>query len=175
MDTKKERENIDAAFGDLQGMIDNPSKSETYDDIQGTIANQMARFTYGLTDSDEPVEQLKLVTALGMDLWKTCGKKVCEDTNMTLTNIIRQQNVQLAGQFQQIALNSNNNDICIYLYLALPTIGNDLSRESLKKLCYDTIDKIAEAYTRVPFSNYKSINTEQVKSLYEEYLQTFKS
>lgn len=159
---------------DLQHHIDNPSKSETYDDVQKTIANQMARFTYAMTDTDDTVESLKTVCALGMDLWKTCGKKVCEDTNMTLTNIIRQQNVQLAGQFQQIALNSNNNDVCIYLYLALPTNGNDVSREALKKLCYDTIDKIAEAYTIVPFSNFSSIAPEKVKKLYEEYLQTFK-
>ena len=70
-------------------------------------------------------------------------------------------------QFQQIANNSNNNDICIYLYLALPTIGNDLSNESLKKLCLDTIDKMGNSYNEIGcITNFKSIDTEKIKKKY---------
>jgi len=151
----------------LEYIINNPSKGETYDNIEDTIADQMRRFTTTMSNSKNPVEDLKMVVALGFDLWKTCGEKVCEDTNMILCHIIRGLNPDMVYQFQQIANNSNNNDICIYLYLALPTIGNDLSNESLKKLCLDTIDKMGNSYNEIGcITNFKSIDTEKIKKKY---------
>jgi len=73
----------------LEYIINNPSKGETYDNIEDTIADQMRRFTTTMSNSKNPVEDLKMVVALGFDLWKTCGEKVCEDTNMILCHIIR--------------------------------------------------------------------------------------
>ncbi len=156
---------------DLDYLINNPSKSETYDDVEKTIANQMARFTSIFTDTKEPIESLKIVCSLGFDLWKTCGNKVCEDTNLTLVHNIRKSNYETANQFQMIANKMNNNDICVYLYLALPTIGNKVSRESLIGLCNNTIDTINNSYKEVShMTNFKSINVNKVKSLYNEYL-----
>lgn len=157
---------------DLENLINNPSKGETYGDVEATIADQMSRFTRTMTDSKNPIEDLKMVVALGFNLWKICGNKVCEDTNMILSHIIRKVNYDMVYQFQQIANNSNNNDICIYLYLALPTIGNDLSSSALKKLCHDTIDKMGKAYeeigaTHYSMTNFKSIDVEKVKKLYD--------
>jgi hypothetical protein len=153
---------------DLENLINNPSKGETYGDVEATIADQMSRFTRAMTNSDNPIEDLKMVVALGFDLWKICGNKVCEDTNMILSHIIREVNYDMVYQFQQIANNSNNNDICIYLYLALPTIGNDLSSFALKKLCHDTIDKMGKAYEEIGrMTNFKSIDTDKIKKLYE--------
>ncbi len=163
---------------DIDNFIKNPSKSETYDDVEKTIANQMARFTLMLTDSKKPVEDFKTVCALGFDLWKTCGPRVCEDTNMTLTHIVNKTNPAVTHQFQQIANNLNNNDVCTYLYLALPTINNNLSLESIKGLCNSTIDKIAVAYgeLKYPFRpNFSGIDTNKVKSLYEGYLSELRS
>jgi hypothetical protein len=160
-------------YMDIDNFIKNPSKGETYDDVEKTIANQMARFTSIFTNSKNPVEDLKIVCALGFDLWKTCGPRVCEDTNMTLTHIVNKTNPSVTQQFQQIANNLNNNDVCVYLYLALPTINNNLSLESIKGLCNNTIDKIAVAYgeLRYPFRpNFSGIDTSKVKSLYQEYL-----
>lgn len=152
---------------DLENLINNPSKGETYGDVEATIADQMGRFTRAMSDSKNPIEDLKMVVALGFDLWKICGNKVCEDTNMILSHIIRQVNYDMVYQFQQIANNSNNNDICIYLYLALPTIGNDLSPNSLKGLCIDTINQMGKAYTEIgAMTNFKSIDTDKVKKLY---------
>lgn len=158
---------------DIQNYIDNPSKSETYDDVEKTIANQMARFTSLFTNSKNPTEDLKMVCALGFDLWKTCGIRVCEDTNMVLSQMVYKQNPDIKYQFQQIANNMNNNDVCVYLYLALPTIGNKLDRESLKGLCYKTIDSISETYKeiRYPSTNFNGINPVKVKEMYEEYLK----
>jgi len=158
---------------DLDYIINNPSKSETYDDVEKTIANQMARFTSMLTNSKNPIEDFKTVCALGFDLWKTCGSKVCEDTNMILTHMVGKINPGLTHQFQQIANNLNNNDVCTYLYLALPTINNDLSLESIKKLCNDTITKISYNHSemRYPFvPNFKAIDVDKTKGLYNEYL-----
>lgn len=158
---------------DIDNFIKNPSKGETYDDVEKTIANQMARFTKMLTNSKNPIEDFKIVCALGFDLWKTCGPKVCEDTNMTLTHIVNKTNPAVTHQFQQIANNLNNNDVCTYLYLALPTINNNLSLESLKGLCNDTIDKIAIAYgeLRYPYQpNFRRIDVNNVKALYNKYL-----
>lgn len=153
---------------DLDYLINNPSKGETYGDVEATIADQMRRFTKSLTNSENPVEDLKMVVALGFDLWKICGNKVCEDTNMILSHIIRKVNHDMVYQFQQIANKSNNNDICIYLYLALPTINNNLSLESIKGLCLDTIDKMGSAYNEIgPMTNFKSIDVDKVKKLYE--------
>lgn len=153
---------------DLENLINNPSKGETYGDVEATIADQMSRFTRTMTDSKNPIEDLKMVVALGFNLWKICGNKVCEDTNMILSHIIRKVNYDMVYQFQQIANNSNNNDICIYLYLALPTIGNDLSSSALKKLCHDTIDKMCKAYEEIgAMTNFKSIDVEKVKKLYD--------
>ena len=153
---------------DLDYLINNPSKGETYGDVEATIADQMRRFTKSLTNSENPVEDLKMVVALGFDLWKICGNKVCEDTNMILSHIIRKVNYDMVYQFQQIANNSNNNDICIYLYLALPTINNNLSLESIKGLCLDTIDKMGSAYNEIgPMTNFKNIDVDKVKKMYE--------
>lgn len=155
----------------IEHLIENPGKSETYSNVEKTIANQMARFTKAFTNSTDPIESLKMVCALGMDLWKTCGKKVCEDTNMTLAHIIRQQDIDLSIKFQEIANNANNNDICIYLYMGLPTINNDLSEKSLKELCYKTINQINKAYTEITFmTNFYSIDVDNVGKLYEKYL-----
>lgn len=158
---------------DVDYFINNPSKGETYGDVEKTIANQMARFTTMLKDSKDPLEDFKTVCALGFDLWKICGAMVCEDTNMTLTHIVNKTNPSITSQFQQIANRLNNNDVCTYLYLALPTINNDLSLESLKRLCNETIDKIAVAYgeLRYPYQpNFSGIDPVKVKSLYEDYL-----
>jgi len=153
---------------DLENLINNPSKGETYGDVEATIADQMSRFTRTMTNSKNPIEDLKMVVALGFNLWKICGNKVCEDTNMILSHIIRKVNHDMVYQFQQIANNSNNNDICIYLYLALPTIGNDLSSSALKKLCHDTIDKMGKSYEEIgAMTNFKSIDVEKVKRLYD--------
>jgi hypothetical protein len=153
---------------DLENLINNPSKGETYGDVEATIADQMSRFTRTMTNSKNPIEDLKMVVALGFNLWKICGNKVCEDTNMILSHIIRKVNYDMVYQFQQIANNSNNNDICIYLYLALPTIGNDLSSSALKKLCHDTIDKMGKAYKEIgAMTNFKSIDVEKVKKIYD--------
>ena len=155
-------------INDLDYLINNPSKGETYGDVEATIADQMRRFTKSLTNSENPVEDLKMVVALGFDLWKICGNKVCEDTNMILSHIIRKVNHDMVYQFQQIANNSNNNDICIYLYLALPTINNNLSLESIKGLCLDTIDKMGSAYNEIgPMTNFKNIDVDKVKKMYE--------
>ena len=156
---------------DLENLINNPSKGETYGDVEATIADQMSRFTRTMTNSKNPIEDLKMVVALGFNLWKICGNKVCEDTNMILSHIIRKVNYDMVYQFQQIANNSNNNDICIYLYLALPTIGNDLSSSALKKLCHDTIDKMGKAYEEIgAMTNFKSIEVEKVKRIYDSKL-----
>jgi len=105
------------------------------------------------------------------DLWKTCGNKVCEDTNLTLVSIIRKFNYEMDNQFQQIANRCNNNDICVYLYLALPTIGNKVDKQSLKDLCFETIDKIKSSYDEVGhMTNYKTIDTDRVKSFYNDYI-----
>ena len=156
----------------LQHFIDNPSKSETYDDVEKTIANQMARFTSMFNNSKNPVEDLKTVCALGFDLWKTCGVRVCEDTNMILSKMVRKQNPDLVGQFQQIANKLNNNDVCVYLYLALPTIGNKVDLESLKGLCNRTIDEMSNTYGEImyPPTNFSNIDKDKVKSMYESYL-----
>ena len=155
----------------LDHLIENPSKSETYDDVEKTIANQMYRFTIAMRGSTDTTESLKMVCALGMDLWKTCGKKVCEDTNLTLVSIIREFNHELANQFQQIAHSCNNNDICVYLYLALPTIGNKVDEQSLKDLCFETIDKIKESYDKVGhLTNFNTIDVDNVKSFYNDYM-----
>jgi hypothetical protein len=151
----------------LDELINNPSKGETYGDVEATIADQMRRFTTAMSNSKNPIEDLKMVVALGFDLWKICGNKVCEDTNMILSHIIRGLNPDMVYQFQQIANNSNNNDICIYLYLALPTINNNLSKEALIGLCNDTIDKMGVAYNQIGvMTNFKSIDVEKVKSNY---------
>ncbi len=156
---------------DIEGAIQNPSKSETHDDVEKTIANQMARFTIAFTDSSDKMESLKTVCALGMDLVKTCGMKVCEDTSMTLTHIIRKINVEMSYQFQQISNGAHNNDVCVYLYLALPTINNDVSKSSLMGLCDSTVDKMSDMYDEIsPMTNFKSIDSDKVKSLYREYL-----
>ena len=55
---------------DVDYFINNPSKGETYGDVEKTIANQMARFTTMLKDSKNPLEDFKTVCALGFDLWK---------------------------------------------------------------------------------------------------------
>lgn len=130
----------------LDNLIKNPSKSETYGDVERTIANQMARFTCTFKDTKNPIESLKMVCALGFDLWETCGNRVCEDTNLTLVSLIRKTDSEMAYKFQEIANKLNNNDICVYLYLALPTINNNVSFDKLKGLCYDTIDSISESY-----------------------------
>jgi hypothetical protein len=70
---------------DLENLINNPSKGETYGDVEATIADQMSRFTKTMTNSKNPIEDLKMVVALGFNLWKICGNKVCEDTNMILS------------------------------------------------------------------------------------------
>jgi hypothetical protein len=151
----------------LDELINNPSKGETYGDVEATIADQMRRFTTAMSNSKNPIEDLKMVVALGFDLWKICGNKVCEDTNMILSHIIRGLNSDMVYQFQQISNNSNNNDICIYLYLALPTINNNLSKEALIGLCNDTIDKMGVAYNQIGvMTNFKSIDVEKVKSNY---------
>lgn len=151
----------------LDELINNPSKGETYGDVEATIADQMRRFTTAMSNSKNPIEDLKVVVALGFDLWKICGNKVCEDTNMILSHIIRGLNSDMVYQFQQIANNSNNNDICIYLYLALPTINNNLSKEALIGLCNDTIDKMGVAYNQIGvMTNFKSIDVEKVKRNY---------
>ena len=156
---------------DIDNLIKNPNKGETYGDVESTIADQMSRFTIAMTNSKSPVEDLKMVIALGFDLWKICGSRVCEDTNMTLVHIIRKINPDMAYQFQKIANNSNNNDICIYLYLALPTIGNNLSLQLLKGLCYQTIEKIGTAYSEIgPRTNFKSIDVDKVKKMYDNKL-----
>jgi len=155
----------------IEELLKNPSKSETYDDVEKTIANQMYRFTIGMRGTTDPVETLKMLCALGMDLWKTCGKRVCEDTNLTLVSIIREFNYEMANQFQQIANGCNNNDICVYLYLALPTINNKVDEQSLRGLCFETIDKIKKSYDKVGhMTNFKTINTDNVKSLYNDYM-----
>lgn len=159
----------------LDEIINNPSKSETYGDVEKTIANQMARFTSMFEDTMNPVEQLKTVCALGFDLWKTCGNKVCEDTNLVLSQMVYNQNPSVKYQFQQIANNMNNNDVCVYLYLALPTIGNKLDLNSLRGLCYKTIDDMSKAYKEVRFpTNFNGINPEKVKSMYDEYLSNLR-
>ena len=159
---------------DIDNLIKNPSKSETYDDLEKTIANQMARFTKCFTNSTEHQENLKLVCGLGFDLWKTCGVRVCEDTSMTFSHIIRKFNYDMAGQFQQISNNLFNNDVCVYLYLALPTIKYNVSEESLKNLCYETIDKFVDAHIELSKSfiqpNFRNINKENIKKLYNNYL-----
>jgi len=156
---------------DVEKLINNPSKGETYDNVESTIANQMNRFTKALTNSKNPVEDLKMVVALGFNLWKTCGNKVCEDTNMILSHIIRKIDKDMVYQFQQIAYNSNNNDICIYLYLALPTINNNLSLDSIKGLCIDTIEKMGSAYNEIGYmTNFQTIDVDRVKMMYEKKL-----
>lgn len=159
----------------LDHLINNPSKSDTYDDVEKTIANQMARFTYMFNNTDNQIESLKTVCALGFDLWKTCGPRVCEDTNSVLFKIVRKANPDMAYQFQQIANKLNNNDVCTYLYLALPTIGNKVDLNSLKGLCYETIDKMSESYSefQYPPTNFSGIDSEKVKSMYEDYLKKY--
>jgi len=157
----------------LDQFIDNPSKSETYNKLEETIANQMARFTSMMTNSKDQTNDFTTVCALGFDLWKTCGPRVCEDTNMILTHIVRKSNPDMADQFQQIANRFNNNDVCTYLYLALPTINYNLSKESIKQLCYNTIEKISLNHkeVRYPFQpNFKAIDINKTKELYNQYL-----
>ena len=160
----------------IDDLIKNPNKSETYDDLEKTIANQLARFTMAFTDSNDLKDSLKTVCALGFDLYKTCGVRVCEDTNMTFTHYIRKQSPEMAGQYQQITYNMNNNDVCVYLYLALPTISNDVSRKSLEKLCLDTIDLFADNHldirkTTMIQPNYDVIDTKKTKKLYRNFLK----
>lgn len=159
---------------DIQGFIDNPSKSETHNDVEKTIANQMARFTTAFTNSKDHVESLKMVCALGFDLWKTCGPRVCEDTNLVLSEMVFKQNRDMKYQFQQIANKMNNNDVCVYLYLALPTIGNKVDLQSLKNLCYKTIDDMSMTYNELKFkyppTNFRGIDNDKVKEMYDEYL-----
>lgn len=156
----------------LEHLIQNPSKSETYDDVEKTIANQMARFTTAFTNTNDTMDALKTVCALGMDLWKTCGKRVCEDTSMVLSHLVRQKGgIDMMYQFQQISVGAHNNDVCVYLYLALPTINNNVSRNSLKQLCLNTIEEIVTTYPQIPYTNFKSVNTDTIKRLYNEYLE----
>ncbi len=164
----------DMDIREIQGLLENPGKSETHDDIEATIADQMRRFTIEMETSTDAVESLKILAALGMDLAKTCGMRVCEDTSMTLSHIIRKHSYDLAYKFQQISSNCNNNDICVYLYLALPTIGHPAkkaTRESLTGMCLDTIDKIADAYGEIgAMTNFGKLDRHRAKDLYLEML-----
>lgn len=146
---------------------DNQSEGETANDLEATIADQLRRFTTALAGTRNPLEDFKIVVSLGLDLMKSVGNRVCEDTSYIFSHIVREINPDMVQQFQQISNKCNNNDVCSYLYLCLPTLGGDYSKSRIEKLCIETIDKISEAFNRVSFlTNSKSIDVSRIRTLY---------
>ena len=146
---------------------DNPSNGKTHGDLEATIADQLTRFTSALSGTTNPLEDFKTVVALGFNLWKLVGQRVCEDTSLIFSQVVREIDPNMVGQFQQVSNGCNNNDVCSYLYLCLPTLGNDYSFVRIKELCLETIDKATDAFDSVRhYTNSKSIDKDRIRNLY---------
>lgn len=161
---------------DIDNLIKNPSKGETHDDLEATIADQMARFTRAMSGKSTAADQREAfltVTALGFDLMKICGTRVCEDTSQIFTNIVRDINPEMAYQFQQISNGCNNNDVCTYLYMCLPTLANT-ETETIERLCAETIGKLKRAHDRAMYRNFDSLDTERIAQIYKGITQIYK-
>lgn len=153
--------------GPLDFDYDNPSEGETHGDLEATIADQMRRFTAAMSGSTNTLEDFKTVVALGFNLWKIAGQRVCEDTSLIFSQVVRTIAPEMVGQFQQVSNGCNNNDVCSYLYLCLPTLGRDYSHGRMKELCLETIDKAASAFESVRhYTNSKTIDKERIRKLY---------